>query len=332
MPPAYHMPLERLQKIIARAGISSRRAAERLISGGRVRVNGKVVTELGAKADPRKDRVEVDGDRLFAEDLVYVVLHKPRSVMCTLDDPEGRPTVADLVTDVGARLFPVGRLDFGTSGVLLMSNDGELSQGLLHPKQKVPKIYVVKLDAKVDEDELDAWRNGIELDDGLTLPADVRLLRHERGKAWLQITLQEGRNQQIRRMAAARGFLAMRLARTAFAGISADTIKPGRWRVLTIDEMKKLKRAYGVPKRIRAQHKLADLAFKLEKKAKKNRGTKRQGSVARAVPKRGTTTKRAPAKKTTTAKRSTAERSDRSETKPRATDRRAARDRGRGRR
>src|SRR5690606_13390391 len=160
------MPLERLQKILARAGVASRRSDEELILGGRVRVNGKVVRELGTRADPRRDKIEVDQRRIQAEDLVYLVLHKPRGFVSTVDDPEGRPTVLDLVADVPARVYPVGRLDFSTSGVLLLTNDGELTQGLLHPRRKVPKIYVVKLDGVIADDELERWRGGIVLEDG----------------------------------------------------------------------------------------------------------------------------------------------------------------------
>ena len=246
------MAQERLQKIIARAGIASRRGAETIVEAGRVRVNGQVVTELGAKADPRKDRIEVDGKRIEAEDLIYVVLHKPRNVVSTLSDPEDRPTVADYVKDVPARLYPVGRLDFSTSGVLLMTNDGAFAQGLLHPNKKVPKTYVVKLDGEITPDELDRWREGVELEDGKTLPAKCHILRYEGGKAWIEVTITEGRNHQIRRMAAATGFLAMRLARTSFAGIDHDGLRPGQWRPLSVDELKKLKQAYGVPTRVRA--------------------------------------------------------------------------------
>jgi 23S rRNA pseudouridine2605 synthase len=261
------MTQERLQKIVARAGVASRRAAEELITAGRVRINGKIVTELGVKADPKRDKIEVDGKRIDAEDLVYLVVHKPRCVVSTMDDPEGRPTVAELVKPVRARLYPVGRLDFQTSGVLLMTNDGDFAQGLLHPKRKVPKTYVVKLDGAIDEVELERWRNGMELEDGRTQPADVRLMRTEQGKAWLQVTLYEGKNLQIRRMAEASGFMVMRLARIAFADIGHEGLRPGQWRALKVDELKKLKAAYGVPKRVRAQHAVAELKHKMDTKA-----------------------------------------------------------------
>ena len=242
---------ERLQKIIARAGVTSRRAAEDLITGGRVRVNGRVVTELGAKADPREDKVEVDGKRLVSAAPVYVALHKPRNVVSTLSDPEGRPSVAELLSGVGARVYPVGRLDFATSGVLLATNDGDFSQGLLHPKKGVPKTYVVKVTGLMEPAELEQWAAGVDLEDGRTAPAEVRFLRHEEGKTWFEITIHEGRNQQIRRMGEATGFPVMRLARVSFAGITHEDLRPGQWRFLTVDELMQLRKDYGVPKRVR---------------------------------------------------------------------------------
>jgi len=227
-----------------------------MIAAGRVRVNGRVVNELGAKADLRKDRIEVDGRRLAREKPVYIVLHKPRNVVSTLSDPEDRPTVKDYVKSIPARLYPVGRLDYATSGVLLFTNDGDFTQALLHPKGKVPKTYVVKLDKTMPEEEIFRWREGIELDDGKTLPADVRLIRYEAGKTWLEMTIFEGRNNQIRRMADSRGYVVMRLARVSFAGIEGTNLRPGQWRALTVDEQKLLKKAFDVPKTVRAQEDL----------------------------------------------------------------------------
>jgi 23S rRNA pseudouridine2605 synthase len=238
----------RLQKILARAGIASRRHAEDLIVAGRVRVNGRVATELGSKADPRRDRVEVDGKRVIAEDLVYVALHKPRGVVSTMSDPEGRLSVKDYLKDAPGRVYPVGRLDYATSGILLATNDGDFADALLHPKRAVPKTYVVKLDGVMDKRHIEAWGHGVELEDGKTLPAKVTLLRHEDGKTWLELTIREGRNQQIRRMGEATGFPVMRLARTSFAGVTSEGIRPGTWRPLTTAELMTLKKEYGVPK------------------------------------------------------------------------------------
>jgi 23S rRNA pseudouridine2605 synthase len=242
--------MERLQKIIARAGVSSRRAAEELISAGRVRVNGKVVTELGTSADPRTDRVEVDGKRLVREDFVYVVLHKPKNVVSTLSDPEARPTVREYLQAFGARLYPVGRLDFATSGVLLATNDGDFANGMLHPKGGVPKTYVVKVRGVMDTPDLKRWEEGVDLEDGRTLPARVSVIRREADRTWFEITIREGRNQQIRRMGEATGFLVMRLARVSFAGVTHEGLRPGQARQLTWQELSALKEAFGVPKRV----------------------------------------------------------------------------------
>jgi 23S rRNA pseudouridine2605 synthase len=255
--------LERLQKIISRAGIASRRAGEEIILAGRVRVNGRVVTELGAKADLGKDTIEVDGRRLVPEAARYLVLHKPRGVVSTLSDPEGRPTVAGLLEGAGTRLYPVGRLDFATSGVLLVTNDGDFANGLLHPRGGVPKTYVLKAKGRMTEADLEKWRTGVQLDDGVTLPAEVHFLRHEDDKTWFEITLREGRNQQIRRMGEATGFLVMRLARTSFAGITSEGLRPGQWRSLELDELLALRKQFGVPKRIRG----ASLHARAEKPA-----------------------------------------------------------------
>lgn len=226
--------------------MSSRRAAEDLITSGRVRVNGRVVSELGAKADPRADRIEVDGKRLVAEALRYIVLHKPRGVVSTLSDPEGRPTVGEILRGVGARVFPIGRLDFATSGVLLATNDGAFSQALLHPRGGVPKTYVLKVRGRMEEADIDRWRDGVDLDDGRTLPAEASLLRYEDDKTWLEITLREGRNQQIRRMGEATGFPVMRLARTIFAGVTHEGLRPGEYRDLTMQELLDLRKRFGV--------------------------------------------------------------------------------------
>jgi 23S rRNA pseudouridine2605 synthase len=271
------MAQERLQKILARGGIASRRATEEIITSGRVRVNGRVVTELGTKADPRADKVELDGKRVVAEDAVYVICHKPRGVVSTLSDPEGRPTVASMLSSLGARLFPVGRLDFATSGALLATNDGEFSDGLLHPKRAVPKTYVVKVSGIMEKEHLDRWRNGITLEDGPTLPAEANFLRHEGDKTWFELTIKEGRNQQIRRMGEATGFPVMRLSRVAFAGVSTEGLAPGGVRPLTREELYALKKAYGVPRKLPS-------AFEIERTEEEARGPKRGAGAARRAP------------------------------------------------
>jgi len=246
------MSEERLQKILAHAGVASRRAAEAIILAGRVRVNGKVVTELGAKANPHKDKVELDGTRLVAETPLYLVLHKPRGVVSTMSDPEGRLTVKDFLKGVTSRVYPIGRLDYATSGVLLVTNDGDFSDGLLHPKREVPKSYIVKVAGTMGLEDFLLWSKGVELEDGITAPAKVTLLRFEGDKTWIELTIKEGRNQQVRRMGEATNFPVMRLVRASFAGISSDDLKPGAWRHLTRDELMNLKKTYGVPKSLPA--------------------------------------------------------------------------------
>ncbi len=244
------MTKERLQKVVARAGIASRRRAEDLITGGRVRVNGTVVTILGTKVDPRADKVEVDGRRIVAETPVYLVLNKPRGVVSTVSDPEGRSTVRELLGAISERVFPVGRLDYHTSGVLLLTNDGEFMDALLHPKGDVPKSYVVKVRGEMKESDRKRWEEGVVIDGQKTRPAEVFVLRREPGKTWLEVTLYEGRNQQIRKMGDATAFPVMRLSRTSFAGITSDGLRPGQFRSLLGPELLELKKSYGVPRKV----------------------------------------------------------------------------------
>lgn len=240
---------ERLQKILSRAGVSSRRKAEELMQAGRVRVGGKVVTELGTRVDPRTDKVEVDGRRVFEQERVYIVLHKPRGVMSTMSDPEGRKTVADLVRRAGARVVPIGRLDYHTSGALLMTNDGDFAAVIGHPSKGAEKTYVAKVSGVVDAAGLERLRSSIEIDGRRTQPAVVNVLRVEGDKTWLELTLTEGRNRQVRRLGEFAGYPVMRLARQSVAGISVEGLRPGQWRHLTPDELSSLRHTYGVPKR-----------------------------------------------------------------------------------
>jgi 23S rRNA pseudouridine2605 synthase len=241
------MALERLQKILSRAGVASRRAAEGLIRAGRVRVDGRVVSELGVSADPLRAHVEVDGRRVLAQTAVYIVLNKPRAVVSTLRDPEGRRTVAELVRP-GPRVVPVGRLDYHTSGALLFTNDGDFLNALAHPRHRVPRIYVLKVKGAVDDGALERWREPIPIEGRRTQPATVRRLRFEGDKTWLEVQLGEGRNQHVRRLAEHAGFPVLRLSRLSFAGIGTEGLRPGQWRPLSTDELVDLKRAYGVPR------------------------------------------------------------------------------------
>ncbi len=249
--------LERLQRTLARAGVASRRKAEDLIRAGRVRKNGRIVTELGVRVDPAVDRVELDGRTLVAEPLVYLLLNKPRGVVSTVHDPEGRPTVLGCLPGIGVRVVPVGRLDFHTSGVLLLTNDGEFAGVLSHPRTQAPKVYVAKVAGEVSDRELQRWRETIVIEGRATRPAEVKRLRVMGGKTWLEVTLHEGRNRQIRRLGEAAGFAVVRLWRVAFAGLTVEGLRPGQYRHLTSEELGRLQRAYGVPRRVRAPHRAA---------------------------------------------------------------------------
>lgn len=251
---------ERLQKVLAAGGVASRREAETLITEGRVKVNGEVVRTLGTRVDPVVDRVEVDGREVAAEPRVYYLFHKPRGVVTTLEDPEGRPSIKDYVKDLGARLFPVGRLDFHTSGALLLTNDGALANALLHPTKSVAKTYVAKVRGVPTDEQINRLRMGVELapvgeERGVerTRPAEVEVLRsvpsgegsvREDGTTWLEVTLREGRNRQIHRMAEAVGLFVMRLARISFAGINTEGLRAGQLRELTTGEAALLRRTY----------------------------------------------------------------------------------------
>jgi 23S rRNA pseudouridine2605 synthase len=234
---------ERLQKVLARAGLGSRRACEELIADGRVRVDG-AVAELGLRIDPSAARVEVDGVLVpVAPDLVYYLLNKPDDVITTADDPQGRPTVMTLVPDE-PRVFAVGRLDRHTEGLLLLTNDGALAQLLTHPSHGVPKEYVADVEGGTPAPgALRALRQGVELDDGLTAPAEVGVL----APGVLRIVIHEGRNRQVRRMCAAIGHPVRRLVRTRIGPVRDSTLRPGQWRPLGADEVRALAGAAAAP-------------------------------------------------------------------------------------
>ncbi|MFZ3073282.1 MAG: pseudouridine synthase, partial [Thermodesulfobacteriota bacterium] len=234
------MAEERLQKIISRAGITSRRKAEELIIQGRVRVNRKVVIELGAKADPDSDRIDVDGELIsFKGPKVYVLLNKPKSFVSTLSDNVGRPTVVSLV-NVKERIFPVGRLDYDAEGVMLLTNDGDFSNKLIHPKYHVSKKYLVKVRNIPDEATLQKLRDGVYLEDGRTRPAIVKFVRKTEGNAWIEITVTEGKNHLIKRMCQRVGHPVNKLKRIEFAGITLGKLALGEWRFLTAKEVEGL--------------------------------------------------------------------------------------------
>lgn len=269
------MPQMRLQKLLARAGVASRRHAEGVILAGRVTVNGQVVDELGAKADPEADEVAVDGLAIqLPAEAVVLMLHKPAGCVTTMDDPQGRPTVAGLVPiDRFPGLFPVGRLDADTTGLLLMTNDGELGHGLLHPRRAVGKEYLALVEGRPAEGDLQRLREGVCLDDGLTAPAQVELLegaaaqqarerigcgpgasgqrrKHPKGRSLaaqlreapvVRLVIHEGRNRQVRRMLEAVGHPVLALHRDSFGSLGLGSLPRGEWRQLQSAEMERLR-------------------------------------------------------------------------------------------
>lgn len=239
----------RLQKFLSRAGAASRRGAEDLMTAHRVKVNGVVVTELGAKVDPSTDEVTVDGKRVrLSDSSVYIALNKPPGFVSTMKDPQNRPTVADLVpSDEYPGLFPVGRLDADTSGLLLFTTDGELSHRLLHPRWKVDKTYLAHVDGKPDPADVRALEKGIQLDDGMTAPALVEVLDRAKESALVEITITEGRKRQVRRMFSSLSHPVLELRRISFAGIELGRLREGTWRRLTADEVTMLRDAAQMP-------------------------------------------------------------------------------------
>jgi 23S rRNA pseudouridine2605 synthase len=235
----------RLQKFLARAGAASRRGSEDLMTAGRVTVNGVVVSELGAKVDPAVDEVAVDGRVVrLAEGPVYLALNKPRGFMTTMKDPQGGRTVVDLFPkDAPAGLFPVGRLDYDTEGLLLLTTDGDLAHVLMHPRHHVTKTYMATVDGVPDAAELEALRSGVKLDDGMTAPADARIVSRSGGGAVVELRIREGRKRQVRRMLSAVGHPVTRLQRVAFGPVELGELRPGAVRALTDAEVEGLKRA-----------------------------------------------------------------------------------------
>lgn len=228
---------ERLQKVLARAGVSSRRRGEEFIAAGRVRVNGEVAV-LGRRVDPKRDRIELDGVRVQADDtLVHYLLHKPAGVVSTSSDPEGRPTVISLVP-AEPRVFSVGRLDFETEGLIIITNDGDLAHRLMHPSHGVEKEYLAEVDGVPSPGALRRLRDGVELDDGITAPARVTIVDRSEGSAIVSLVLHEGRKRQVRRMCAEVGHPVRRLVRVRIGPIADRALRPGEWRVLSGAEVR----------------------------------------------------------------------------------------------
>ena len=233
--------LERLQKILSRAGVSSRRAAETMITAGRVSVNGAVVTELGSKADPERDKICLDGKPVTVSNKrIYVLLHKPAGYVTTMADPEGRPVITELVKSIPERLFPVGRLDFNTEGLLLLTNDGEWANRLAHPRHEVEKEYLVKIRGALPQEKITRLTSGIQLDDGPTAPARLEIIRVLEKNVWFTITIHEGRYRQVRRMCEALELPLVKLKRVRYGSIHLGELKPGEYRLLEPSEVNQL--------------------------------------------------------------------------------------------
>lgn len=248
------MALERLQKILSERGVASRRGAEELIAQGKVKVNGRTAS-LGDKADARRDLITVAGKRLAAaEEKRYILLHKPRGYITTMKDERGRKCVEELTRDVGVRVFPVGRLDRESEGMLLLTNDSDFANAIMHPSAHVEKHYRVTLRSTVTDEQRLAFQEGIVLDGRRTAPADMTVLQEEPGRTVVSITLKEGRNRQIRRMCEQLGLDVIRLKRTAIGSVKLGMLPPGKWRDLTPQEVKALVMASRVEQKVAADY------------------------------------------------------------------------------
>ena len=233
---------ERLQKIISAAGLASRRQSEEWIAAGRVTVNGQVA-RLGDQADPHEDRIQIDGRPLpQPERQVTVMLNKPAGYVTTRRDPQGRPVVGELVRDIPQRLFPVGRLDLQTEGLLLLTNDGVLAQRLAHPRHQVDKTYLVKARGLLRKEDLVKLEKGIRLEDGMTAPGRVEKVRHTGSNTWFELTIHEGRNRQVRRMCETLGHPVVKLRRLRFGPLELGNLPAGRYRILSPGEVARLQK------------------------------------------------------------------------------------------
>jgi len=239
--------LVRLNKYLARAGVASRREADRLIAEGRVRVNGRVEAELGSKVDDSADRVEVDSRPVRTDDrLVHVLMNKPIGAVVSLRDPFGRTTVRDLLAGLKTRVFPVGRLDTDSSGALLLTNDGELAFRLSHPRFEIPKVYLARVEGVPEEEGLEKLRKGIFLEGKRTAPAKVSLSSRSGPNGLVKITIHEGRKREVRKMLEALGHPVKDLKRIEFAGLTLEGLKPGAWRLLDAGEVRRLRKRAGL--------------------------------------------------------------------------------------
>jgi len=235
--------MERLQKVLAQAGVASRRRCEELIRQGAVSVNGQVVREVGTKVDPERDRIEVNGKPVALERHVYLILHKPKGVITSLHDPQGRPVVTDLLKGVKERVYPVGRLDYDTSGLLIMTNDGELAHRLAHPSYEIDKVYRAWVKGVPSPEKLRMLADGVRLEDGMTSPGKAKLLQvsADGRKALIELIIHEGRNRQVRRMCEAVGHPVLTLERVRIGFLTLKGLASGEFRHLTAEEVARLK-------------------------------------------------------------------------------------------
>lgn len=238
--------MERLQKVIAHAGITSRRKAEVLITQGRVKVNGQVVIDLGTKVQSQ-DQVEVDGVPIYREEPRYLLLYKPKNYISAVEDDKGRPVVTELLEGIHERVYPVGRLDFDTTGLLLLTNDGDFANLLIHPRYQMNKTYIAKVSGLVTPEVISRLEEGIRLDKRTTAPAKAKILSHNRDKATsiVELTIHEGWNHQVKRMLEACGHPVIKLKRENFAFLDLGVLNPGEWRELTAFEVDKLRKMAG---------------------------------------------------------------------------------------
>lgn len=237
----------RLQKILSEAGFCSRRKAEEYISRNKVKVNGHP-TKLGDRANPHRDIITVDGERVHfnpKKQMLYIMLNKPRGYVTTLNDELGRKCVTELVADVGERVYPIGRLDKNSEGLLLFTNDGNFANGVMHPSKHVTKIYRVTVRPSISDEQLVALSEGVEIDGKKTYPAIVNVISEQPGRVVLQMTIKEGRNRQIRKMCEAVGLEVARLKRNAEGPLKLGMLKPGAWRELTAEELRAIRNAIG---------------------------------------------------------------------------------------
>ncbi|MEZ4459696.1 MAG: pseudouridine synthase [bacterium] len=289
----------RLQKFLSHAGVASRRAAETMIEEGRVKVNGKVCKELGTQIDAEKDKVEVDGRVIEGvASLIYLLINKPQGYITTLDDPEGRPIITDLIPANMPRVYPVGRLDWDSDGAVLMTNDGDLTNLLTHPSHEIDKTYAVKINGTIEEHskELKTLREGVEIEPGvITKPAVVKIGRQTDKNTWLEFRISEGRNRQIRKMCEAVGFRVSRLRRVAIGPLTIKGVRSGQFRALDTDEVRSLYNAVG-----KRPPELAEPSRRARKREEQNRRYGRP--KARSVKQLGDKTKTETSEKSAPAK------------------------------